>query len=97
MGGCLCSKFTTVCPYHAALRQKERLSRLFPERAAEDPDLPFFPTAHGHFVTAEAMVELIECLAHLLGEPVTNKSGVRSYGRHSGRATGGRTPHGKAC
>ena len=86
--GCLCSKFTSFCPYHAVLRQKKRLAKLFPGRVDGDPDLPFFPTVDGHFVSADAQVELIETLAQLLGEPLAHKSGVHKFGRHPWRATG---------
>ena len=44
--GCLCSPTQDVCPYHAALRQRQLLLTLFPGHS-KDKDIPFFPTASG--------------------------------------------------
>ena len=34
------------------------------------------------------MVDLVDAIAELLGQPLCTKSGVRRYGKHSWRATG---------
>ena len=85
--GCLCSDHNTACPFHAAVARLALLERLFPDHL-RDADFPLFPTGAGDFVKDERMVDLIEAIAQRLGEPLTTKTGINRYGKHSWRATG---------
>ena len=74
------------CPYHAARHHLDMLKRIWKDGATGD--FPLFPDAEGHELNEDRMVEFVEAIAQLCGEPVRNRTGQRRYGRHSFRSTG---------
>ena len=87
---CICIHDAEVyagCPYHIAKDHMKLLEDRFGPMKPKD-DTPLFPTADGSFVTADAMLALIEELATMLGMPLVDKHGRRIYGKHSWRAAG---------
>ena len=60
---------------------------IFGEKLQDDA-FPLFPDCDGNEVSAELMLNLIEELARLTGEALTNQAGKKRFGKHSWRATG---------
>ena len=87
--GCICDSSTTVaCPFHAALRQLERLRALAALQGKDINTLPLFPSCNGDEVTKGKAVETIVFLAGKCGLPTVDSAGKQLYGGHSLR-TGG--------
>ena len=75
------------CPYHAAKHHIQELRRLFGD-LVDDDDSPLFPDRLGREIKADAVLEFIEAVAELMGEPLYSARGIRRFGKHSFRATG---------
>ena len=75
------------CPYHAALQHLTFLKRHFPSRYRE-AGCPLFPDHYGDELQGERVVDFLEAIADLMGEPLRNKDGGRRFGKHSLRSTG---------
>ena len=85
---CLCAgDRTRPCPAHAVHEQIALLKMLFGEVS---PQTPLFPDRAGEVVQKRAVVAVIENVASLLGEPLTDEQGQRRFGGHSLRVTGAR-------
>jgi len=87
--GCICEETpdSLACPFHAAEALDEFIRKTFPDKF-EDDGFPLFPDSDGNEVSAELMLNLIEELASLTGERLTNQAGRKRFGKHSWRATG---------
>ena len=89
--GCTCpddaSPQPRSCPYHAASALETFLVELFADAVLEE-GFPLFPNRHGGPVTPSLMIELINEIARIMGEPLRNKAGQNRFGKHSWRATG---------
>ena len=87
--GCLCSASTTMgCPFHAALRQFERVRSISLELDLPVSSMPFFPDSRGNVVSKSIMVASITEAMNLCGLPLKDGLGRPMYGGHSMR-TGG--------
>ena len=87
--GCLCAAATTMgCPFHAALRQFERVRSIALELDLSVASLPFFPDNGGNVVSKAIMVASITEAMNLCGLPLKDGLGRPMYGGHSMR-TGG--------
>ena len=75
------------CPYHAALHHVSYIKEHFPQ-AADDSNFPLFPDSSGRELLGDNVVDFIEFIASLLGEPLYSKGGIRRFGKHSFRSTG---------
>ena len=76
-----------TCPYHAAVQHKAYLMEIFRD-GANDEDFPLFPDREGRELKADNVVDFIELVALMCGEPITTKGGLKRFGKHSFRATG---------
>ena len=86
--GCICGSDLRVgCPYHALLRQLDRV-RLASAGNANISDLPLFPDINGSIVAKNIMVASITKLMEKCGHAVTDAMGRPLFGGHSLR-TGG--------
>ena len=52
------------------------------------PEFPVFPDSSGEELLEDHVIEFIEFVAELLGEPLYTKGGIRRFGEHSFRSTG---------
>ena len=87
--GCVCgSSLLTPCPYHAALRQVDRVRRLSMDLGVAIESLPLFPNESGTEVSKEVAVDTIRCCISKCGLPVLDDQSRPVYGGHSLR-TGG--------
>ena len=87
--GCCCDVATAVkyCPFHAVLRHRRRVLRMFPE-AALDPGFPFFPNEKGERGSKQAFQATVEMAAELLGLPSRGPRGEAYFTGHVCRRTG---------
>ena len=87
--GCICQASLALgCPYHAAMRQLDRLRPLAANGGIALEELPFFPNLEGKVVTKAMMVLTIEKIMEKAGLPIRDSAGRPLYGGHSWR-TGG--------
>ena len=85
--GCICGGEAKPCPYHAAVWLRDALQVHFGDRVMEI-DFPLFPTLAGGTVSKASVVDTFEHFAVLIGAPLVDTLGRRSYGGHSLRVTG---------
>jgi len=87
--GCTCGTSLTIgCPFHAALRQVERLRILAAEVGCPLSELPFFPDNVGKVVDKVAVVASITKVMEMCGLPLKDALGRPMYGGHSLRTAG---------
>ena len=87
--GCICS--TTLragCPFHAALRQLERLRKTALSCDIPLKELPFFPDVNGKVVDKVCVVASITKVMEMTGAPTKDALGRPMYGGHSMRTAG---------
>ena len=76
------------CPFHTMVRQRERLSRLFPQFLAAPEGAPFFPSGSGERITKGGFQQTVEKAAVLLGLRTKGQRGENLYTGHVCRRTG---------
>ena len=87
--GCLCGTAVKVgCPFHATLRQLDRVRAIAREKNTALCDLPLFPDLAGQVVTKVRVVASITKVMENAGQPIKDSMGRPLYGGHSLR-TGG--------
>ena len=87
--GCLCGTAVKVgCPFHAALRQLDRVRAIASDSSASLSDLPLFPDKAGQVVTKARVVASITKVMENAGQPTKDSMDRPLYGGHSLR-TGG--------
>ena len=87
--GCICASSVEIgCPFHAALRQMERVRRIAMKCECDFAAMPFFPNELGQVVTKATVVATINSVVAKCGLPVKDAVGRPLYGGHSLR-TGG--------
>ena len=87
--GCLCNVLLNLgCPFHAALRQLERVRAIASEDSRELAAMPFFPDIAGQVVAKHLVVSSLNKVMQMCGLPLQDALGRPMYGGHSMR-TGG--------
>jgi len=87
--GCLCGTAIKVgCPFHATLRQLDRVRAIAREKSAALGDLPLFPDVAGQVVSKVRVVASITKVMEEAGQPTKDSMGRPLFGGHSLR-TGG--------
>ena len=87
--GCVCIDPYDICrPYHAALRQCERVRSLAASKGLNYDMLPLFPDSDGGEISkAKAVSTLIQIVGDA-GSPTTDSAGRQIHGGHSLRTAG---------
>ena len=81
--GCICDgQGCAPCAYHAAVRQHDRLLKLFGVEGVLPAELPFFPTGDGSVADKQAVVDSVEQVAVMLGLPLRGADGRPAFGGH---------------